>query len=349
MDSSNQFLKACHRQEVDRTPVWLMRQAGRYMPEYRALKGQKSILDLIKNPEAAVEITLQPLNAFNLDAAIIFSDLLPILEGMGLNLEFVKGDGPVIHNPVRTERDVKALETPPAVETLHYTLKAIEMVGKELDGKLPLIGFSGAPFTLASYAIEGGASRDFKNVKNLMYAHPDLWKMLMEKLTTATSDYLISQANSGADTLQIFDSWVGNLSPFDFKHYVLPYTKHVIECIKKVHPKIPVIYFGTGTSGFLHLCKSTGADVVGVDWRIDITQARSIIGEDVGIQGNLDPMVLAGPISEIKKQTTHILDSMEGKKGYIFNLGHGILKHTPVENVKFLVDFVHERSPNNIQ
>ena len=347
MEKSNRFMQACHGKAVDRTPIWLMRQAGRYMPEYRNLKGQRSILDLIKNPEVAVEITLQPLNAFDLDAAIIFSDILPILEGMGLTLEFLKGDGPVIYNPLRSAKDIRALETPPAVETLHYTLKAIEMVRKELDGNIPLIGFSGAPFTLASYAIEGGASRDFKNVKHLMYSQPDLWKNLMEKFTIATSDYLISQVDSGVDALQIFDSWVGNLSPFDFRHYVLPFTQRVIKLISDVHPRIPIIYFGTGTSGFLPLCKSTGANVIGVDWRIDLAYAWSIMGKDVGIQGNLDPMILTGPIPEIKKQTMFILDSMQGKPGYIFNLGHGILKHTPVENVKFLVDFVHEYSESS--
>lgn len=342
MSPTDRFLRACHRQPVDATPIWLMRQAGRYMAEYRALRERYSILEIIQTPDLATEVTLQPLNAFKLDAAIIFADILPILTGMGLQLEFIKGEGPVIHNPLRTPADIKALQTFPATETLPFTLQAIQQVKQELAGKVPLIGFSGAPFTLACYAIEGGSSRNFFKAKGLMYQEPTLWQQLMEKLTTVVTDYLLAQVTAGAQALQLFDSWVGNLSPMDYQTYVLSYSKQVIDTVKQ-QTDVPVIHFGTDTNGILPLLKQAGGDVIGVDWRIELTEAWQHLGHEVAVQGNLDPLVLASaPVAEIKRQAAYILDQVAGKPGHIFNLGHGVLKYTPTGNVAALVDFVHE-------
>jgi uroporphyrinogen decarboxylase len=341
MPQADRFLRACRREAVDATPIWLMRQAGRYMAEYRALRERYAILELIKNPELATEVTLQPIKAFNLDAAIIFADILPPLEGMGLHLEFVKGDGPVIHNPLRTAADVEALVVRPAEETLNFTLNAIRLVRVELGTRVPLIGFSGAPFTLASYAIEGGSSRNYVIAKSMMYSQPQVWHSLMEKLAEVVGDYLRAQAAAGAQALQLFDSWAGALSPADYVTYVLPYSRRAIE-IAQSSSDVPLIHFGTGTSGMLPLIRQAGGDVIGVDWRIDLAEAWQRLGDDVAVQGNLDPVVLFAPIPDIKKQAARILDQVRGKPGHIFNLGHGILPHTPVEHVAALIDFVHE-------
>lgn len=343
MSQADRFLRACRREPVDATPIWLMRQAGRYMAEYRALRHRYSILELIKNPELAAEVTLQPMRAFNLDAAIIFADILPPLEGMGLRLEFVKGDGPVIHNHLRTAADIEALVVRPAEETLGFTLAAIRLVRAELDGRVPLIGFAGAPFTLASYAIEGGSSRNYTTTKSLMYSQPQAWRALMEKLAAVVGNFLRAQAAAGAQALQLFDSWVGALSPIDYETYVLPYSRRAIE-IAQSGPAVPLIHFGTGTSGMLPLFKQAGGDVVGVDWRINLAEAWQQLGDDVAVQGNLDPVVFFAPIPEIKRQAARILESVKGKPGHIFNLGHGILQHTPMDHVAALVDFVHEYS-----
>ena len=330
---------------VDATPIWLMRQAGRYMPEYQAIRNRFSILELIKNPELAAEITLQPISAFDLDAAIIFADLLPPLEGMGLKVDFIKGDGPVIHNPVRTAQDIETLATPQAEEVLDFTLKAIKIVLRELHGKVPLIGFAGAPFTLSSYAIEGGASRTFYKTKQLMHNCPDLWHRLMTKLSHVTSDYLRAQIASGVQLVQVFDSWVGSLSPYDFKKSVLPYTANVIQNIKEISPDTPVIYFATGIAGILSLLGELNMDVISVDWRVELKDVRAVLAKKIILQGNLDPMVLcSAPPTEIRTQAAHILQSVGGQNGHIFNLGHGILKETPPDHVKILVDFVHEHS-----
>lgn len=343
MSQADRILRACRREPVDATPIWLMRQAGRYMAEYRALRERYSILEIIKTPDLATEVTLQPIEAFDLDAAIIFADILPVLEGMGLDLEFVKGDGPVIHNPLRTAADIEALQVRPAEETLHYTLTAIQQVRQVLEGRVALIGFSGAPFTLASYAIEGGSSRNYVRAKSLMYEQPQIWHSLMEKFSAAVGDYLRAQAAAGAQVLQLFDSWVGALSPADYQEYVLPHSKRVIE-LAKSEQEVPFIHFGTGTSGMLPLLKAAGGDVIGVDWRIDLAEAWNRLGDDVAVQGNLDPVLLFAPVPEIKKQAARILDSVKGRPGHIFNLGHGILQHTPVEHVAALIDFVHEYS-----
>jgi uroporphyrinogen decarboxylase len=343
MSQADRLLRACAKLDVDRTPVWLMRQAGRYMVEYRALKDRYDFLEMVKTPDLATEVTLQPVKAYNLDAAIIFQDILPVLEPMGLELEYVKGEGPVIHNPVRTVADVEALQVRPAEESMDFAVKAIQQVRAALDGRIPLIGFGGAPFTLACYAVEGGSSRNYAIAKGMMYESPAAWHQLMEKMSTTVGSYLNAQAGAGAQVLQLFDSWVGALSPVDYETFVLPHSKSVIDMVKAEYD-VPVIHFGTGTSGMLPQIKAAGGDVIGVDWRIDIAQAWRILGDDVAVQGNLDPVVLFAPIDEIKKQAARILDSVKGKPGHIFNLGHGILQHTPVDHVLALVDFVHDYS-----
>lgn len=310
------------------------------MPEYRRLKEKYAFLEMVKTPDIATEITLQPVEAFDVDAAIVFQDILPILEPMGLKLEYVGGEGPVIHNPVRTPADVESLVIRPAAEGMDFATAAIRQVRRVLDGKVPLIGFSGAPFTLCCYAVEGGASRDYRHAKGLMYEQPETWRRLMEKMSAAVGDYLQVQAAAGAQALQLFDSWAGALSPRDYVEYVLPYTRRSIRMVSETCD-VPLIHFGTGTSGLLPLMKRAGGDVIGVDWRIELDEAWNRLGEDVAVQGNLDPTVLFAPVPVIERQAARILDSVRGRPGHIFNLGHGILQHTPVEHVSALVDFVH--------
>jgi uroporphyrinogen decarboxylase len=335
------FLKACRRELVDRTPIWLMRQAGRYMPEYRELRQQYSILEIIKTPELARDVTLQPINAFDLDTAIIFADILPPLQGMGLELDFVKGEGPVIYNPINTESDVARLKTPPPAEVVHFTLDAIRLTRQALDPRgIPLIGFSGAPFTLAAYAIEGGASKNHERVKAFMMNHPDAWAELMTRFATVAGEYLLAQAEAGAHALQLFDSWVGQLSPADYRQYVMPYSTQALKIAAKAG--VPIIHFGTNTNGMLTDIRDAGGDVIGVDWRIDIDYAAHILGDGVAIQGNLDPIALLAEWDALKNRAAIVLDKMRGRNGHIFNLGHGILPGTPVDNVRRLVDFVHE-------
>lgn len=338
---NSRFLRACRREPVDATPVWLMRQAGRYMPEYRALRANNTILELIKSPELACEVTMQPINAFDLDAAIIFADILPPLEGMGLSLEFAKGEGPIIHNPVRTLADIEALRVPDPRAALGFTLEAIRLTRKQLDPRgIPLIGFSGAPFTLASYAVEGGGSKNRIEVKTLMWNQPDAWHLLMTKLATLAGEYLVAQAEAGAQALQLFDSWVGELSPADYTKFVQPYSKLALEIASKAG--VPLIHFGTGTGGILPQMAQAGGDVIGVDWRTDLVSAWETLGDGVAVQGNLDPVALFASWDVLQPQVEAILDSVKGRPGHIFNLGHGILQHTPVETVKRLVEFVHE-------
>jgi uroporphyrinogen decarboxylase len=340
---NSRFLRACRRQPTDATPIWLMRQAGRYMVEYRTLREKYTILEIIKTPELACEVTLQPINAFDLDAAIIFADILPPLEGMGLELDFLKGEGPVIYNPIRTADDIAGLRVLPLEETLGFTFEAIRLARRELDSRgIPLIGFSGAPFTLASYAIEGGSSRNRIEVKNMMMSQPELWHTLMTKLSEVAGHYLLAQAQAGAQALQLFDSWVGELSPFDYERCVLPYSHRVIEIASQ--GEVPIIHFGTNTSAMLPLIQAAGGDVIGVDWRIDLAQAWRILGDGVSVQGNLDPVALFADWEALTARARHILDGVQGKPGHIFNLGHGVLPETPVENVRRLVDFVHEYS-----
>ena len=334
------FLKACRGEPVDATPVWFMRQAGRYMKEYRALKEKYGFLELAKTPELAAEITLQPIDALGVDAAIIFADILLPLEPMGTGLEFTAGDGPVIPRPVRTLQDVEGLRPVNASEQLGYVGDALKLVRAQIEGKIPLIGFSGAPFTLCSYMVEGGKSRDFTITKLMMYEEPETWKLLMDKVCTVLVDYLKMQVESGAQALQIFDSWVGCLSPGDYAKYILPYTKRVIDGARETG--VPVINFSTGTSTMLDLIKEAGGDVVSFDWRINLDDAWNIIGHDRPIQGNLDPCILFAPMPVIRERVHDILRRAGGRKGHIFNLGHGILQHTPVDHVKAVVDLVHE-------
>ena len=334
------FLKACRGEATDTTPIWFMRQAGRYMKVYRDLKEKYSFLEMCRTPELATEVTLQPLDVLGVDAAIIFADILLPLEPMGTGLEFTVGDGPSIPRPVRTHQDVENLRPVNAEEQLGYVGEAIKMVRGELEGKIPLIGFSAAPFTLASYMVEGGKSKDFTVTKLLMYEHPETWRLLMEKVATVLVDYLKMQVNAGAQVLQVFDSWIGCIGPEDYREFILPHTKKVMDGIGFLD--VPTINFSTGTSAMLDLIAETGGDVMGFDWRIDLDEAWKIVGHDKPVQGNLDPSVLFAPIPVIRKRVIDILQRANGKPGHIFNLGHGILQNTPVDHVKAVVDMVHE-------
>ena len=337
--TESRFLKACRREAVDATPVWFMRQAGRYMAEYRAIREKHTLLEIVKQPELAAEVTLQPVRAFNVDAAILFADILLPLQPMGVDFEFVKGEGPAIHNPVRTQADVDALRPLHPEETLAHVMDAIRILRAELVNT-PLIGFSGAPFTVASYMIEGGPSRDYKTTKLMMYSAPELWHAFMDKLSTALAEYLTAQIHAGAQAVQLFDSWVGALSPADFEAFVLPYSKRVLDAAHTTG--VPVINFGTGTATLLPLMRQAGGDVIGLDWRVPLDSGWQTIGHDRAVQGNLDPVALFAPIPEMKKRIHDVLRRAEGRPGHIFNVGHGILQHTPEDNVKAAVEIVHE-------
>ena len=318
-----------------------MRQAGRYMQEYQNIRNNYDILEIIKSPNLATEVTLQPIKAYELDAAIIFADILPILETMGLKLEFIENEGPVIHNPIRSLEDAVSLEIPEPINSMEFTLKAIKISRKCLDERgIPLIGFSGAPFTLAYYAVEGRANKNKLKLKSIMYSQPETWHILMSKLAELSGKYLLAQAKAGAQVLQVFDSWAGDLSPQDYREYVKPYTQRVFEIAKAAN--LPLIHFTTNTNGMLTDIRDAGGDIISVDWRIDIDKAAEILGDNVILQGNLDPAALYAPWPELEKRTRYILDKMMDRKGFIFNLGHGILKTTPTKNVKRMVNFIHE-------
>ena len=341
MAINERFLRACRRDPVDATPVWFMRQAGRYMAEYRTIREKYSLLEICYHPELAAEVTLQPVRALGVDAAILFADILLPVIPLGLGLEFAKGEGPVIGKPVRNIGDVRALNPVDAETDLSYVLEAIRLLRRELNAT-PLIGFCGAPFTVASYVIEGGSSREFLKTKTMMYSAPEVFHALMEKLSVVLSDYLVAQIRAGAQAVQIFDSWVGTLSPQDYERFVLPYSQKILEAANAEH--VPVIHFGTNTTTLLPLMKRAGGDVIGLDWRIPLDDGWSLLGEDVAIQGNLDPALLFAPLPEIKRRVEDILRRADGRPGHIFNLGHGILQNTPVDNVKAVVDMVHEYS-----
>jgi uroporphyrinogen decarboxylase len=319
-----------------------MRQAGRYMAEYRTLREKHTLLEICAQPELAAEVTLQPIKRLDVDSAIIFADILLPLVPMGIDLEFAAGEGPIIHNPVRTRADIERLRVLDPEEAVPATLKAIRLVTHELPGDLPLIGFAGGLFTVASYMIEGGSSRNYLRTKQLMYGEPETWALLMERLADMTSRYLRGQVEAGARAVQIFDSWAGALSPRDYRAHVLPHTQRIVASLQALD--VPVIIFGTGTSGLLDLLASTGADVVGVDWRVDLDRAWKRIGYDRAVQGNLDPVLLFAPRAEIERQVDAILEQAAGRDGHIFNLGHGILPQTPVENVQFVAELVHQRT-----
>ncbi|OGP88675.1 MAG: uroporphyrinogen decarboxylase [Deltaproteobacteria bacterium RBG_16_48_10] len=340
-ESQYPFLLACQRKPTSSTPIWLMRQAGRYMKEYRALRKKYSFLEMCKNPELAAEVTLQPIDQLQVDAAIIFADILLPLEPMGIELEFAKDEGPVFRQPIREMQQIDKLRIINPEEDLPFLMDAIGVVRKELDGKVPLIGFSGAPFTLASYIIEGGHSKNYVLTKGIMYQDPLAWDRLMEKLSEVLIRYLNAQIRAGAQALQLFDSWVGCLSPTDYEKYVLPYSRKVIDGVNR---SVPLIHFATSSSTLLERMKQAGGDVIGVDWRVDLGEAWSRIGYDVAIQGNLDPVILLGSVDLIEKEAKRILESARGRPGHIFNLGHGILPNTPVDHVKALVELVHQYS-----
>lgn len=333
------LIRACRREPVERTPIWLMRQAGRYMSVYRAVRERHGFLQMVKQPDVAAEVTLQPIEAFGMDASIIFADILPPLEGLGLQLTFEKGEGPVIHNPIRVPADIAALRPYEPEAASGYTLEALRIVRSALPETTALFGFSGAPFTLASYAIEGGGSREYRRTKIMMYRDPASWQTLMTKLTDLVVAYLIAQVHAGADVVQIFDSWAGALSPDDFAEYVLPYVQRAV-AETRAATGVPIIYFGTDMNGMLPLLRATGADVLGLDWRIRLADGWAQYGYDVAVQGNLDPTTLHAPWPEIERRAKAILDQAAGRPGHIFNVGHGIITETPEEHVARLVEFV---------
>lgn len=337
----SRFIKACKSLPVDRTPVWFMRQAGRYMQEYRDVRKHHSLLEICKDPQLAAEVTITAAEALGVDAAIIFADLLLPLEVMGLPFHFSAGEGPVIEKPIRNAEDISRLHTDRADE-LGYVAEAVKAVAKHFGQRLPVIGFCGAPFTLASYMIEGGGSRNYILTKQMMYSSPQAWDELMHKLVCVTSAYVAEQVAAGADAIQIFDSWVGCLSVEDYRRYVLP---HVTQLVKQVQQTgAPVIYFGTNTATLLAAMKETGAEVIGLDWRIPLDEGWRALGGKGAVQGNLDPVLLFAAWPELKSRAEEILRRAGGKPGHIFNLGHGIFPETPVENVKALAKFVQEYS-----
>lgn len=336
------FLRACRREPTDRTPVWMMRQAGRYLPEYRAIREKHGFLEMCKTPELATEVTLQPVDLVGVDAAILFADILLPLEGMGLELEFAKGEGPVIHNPLRSAADVAKLRMSDPAEDTGYVLDAIRMCRRELEGKVPLIGFAGAPFTLASYMIEGGSTKAYIRCKRLMWEDPAAWDALMRITTDTVVAYLKAQIEAGAQAVQVFDSWVGFLSPVDYERSVLPHTKRLIAEVSEAG--VPVINFSNNTSGMLDLVAQAGGDVIGLDWRIRIDDAIRILDNGFAFQGNLDPMALFAPVEAIERMVVDILERVGTRPGHIFNLGHGIHKDTDPAHARALIELVHEHS-----
>ena len=343
-EPTSPFLRACRGLPASRTPVWLLRQAGRYQPEYRALRERHSLLELIRSPELAAEVTLLPVDAFGVDAAIVFSDILPPLAAMGLELEFVKGDGPVIRNPIATARDADLLGAPPAEETMAGTLDAISLVRKELESRdVPVIGFAGGPFTLASYAIEGGTSRDFSKTKAFMLSEPGAWRRLLTKLATVQADCLLAQARAGAQALQVFDSWAGRaLGREDYLRYVAPHNRELYASVARAGG--PVINFSLGVGAYLEDAAACGGDVVGLDWTLPLDEAWARVGFDRPVQGNLDPASLLAPWRELRHRIDDVLDRAAGRPGHVFNVGHGLVPQTPVDNVRRLVEHVQERT-----
>jgi uroporphyrinogen decarboxylase len=335
------FLAACRREAVPYTPVWLMRQAGRYMEDYRALRAQYGFLELCKKPDLAAEITVTPVERLKVDAAILFADILLILEPMGVGLEYSKGDGPVIRRPVRSGKDLDGLKDFDPERELSFVYEAVKKTRAALDDQVPLIGFAGAPFTLASYLIEGAGSRNYIYAKKLYYTAPEVWHHLLHRLSQLITKYLNCQIAAGAQAVQLFDSWAGCLTPGDYEHFVLPYTRAVIAGIT---PGVPVISFSTGTAGLLKHIRAAGGDVIGLDWRINLDEGWATVGHDVAVQGNLDPVALFAPPKEIRSRVADVLGRAGNRPGHIFNLGHGVLPETPVDHVVAMVEAVHELS-----
>jgi len=338
---NDRFLKACRREPVDATPVWFMRQAGRYMAEYRAIRARHTLLEICRQPDLATQVTLQPVEKLEIDAAILFSDLLLPLAPMGIPFDFVKGEGPVIERPIRSVDDIQRLRSFEPREDLQHVLDTIRLVRRALEGNVPLIGFAGAPFTLASYAIEGGPSSHYGKTKALMYGEPEAWRQLCETFASVVSDFLTAQVEAGVQVVQVFDSWVGALNPDDYREFALPYTRTIVQSVANLG--VPTILFGTGTATLLDTMREAGSDVIGADWRIPLDDAWERIGHDRAIQGNLDPTLLLGPVGRMLEEVDDVLFRAAGRPGHIFNLGHGILPETPVEHVQALAHYVHTR------
>jgi uroporphyrinogen decarboxylase len=333
------FLKACRREPVDTTPIWIMRQAGRYLPEYMAVRRKVTFIELCKSPELAAEVTLSAQRVLGVDAAILFADLLPILEPMGLDLEYATGEGPVIHNPVQAPAEVDRVVELEDVSALQFVFDTVRLVRRDLPADIPLIGFAGAPFTLASYVIEGGGSKNYLTTKKLMYADRGAWHALMQRLSTSLVRYLRAQIDAGCQAVQLFDSWAGCLSPHDYREYVLPYTRAVI---RGLDGSVPVINFLTGNPALLALCREAGGDVIGLDWRIDLAKGWETVGYDRAVQGNLDPATLLADLATLRDRARDVLTQAAGRPGHIFNLGHGVMPAVNPDNVKALVEMVHE-------
>ncbi|MEJ2470473.1 MAG: uroporphyrinogen decarboxylase [Desulfuromonadales bacterium] len=339
MSQDYTFLKACRGEATDYTPVWLMRQAGRYLPQYMAVRKKVTFLELCKTPELAAEVTIQPIDYLKADAAILFSDILTPVEPMGLKLDFAPG--PVFENPVRSEADIDALRIPVMEEDVPYVLETIKILRRAFEGRVPLIGFGGAPFTLACYMVEGKGSKDFAQIKRMMYGAPELFAKLMAKVTEMDRQYLNAQIAAGAQAIQIFDTWGGIVSPLDYARYILPYTKQLIDGLDR---SVPIIHFVKGSGTMLETVAKAGSDVMGLDWHVNLGQARDILGPDIAVQGNLDPTVLYAPKAHIEREVKRILDENAGRPGHIFNLGHGILPTVDPEHARFMVECVHRLS-----
>lgn len=340
------FLRACHREPVDRTPVWFMRQAGRSLPEYRAIKERHSLFEITHQPELCAQVTLQPVRRLGVDAAIIYSDITSPLAAIGVDLDLVESVGPVIARPLRTRQDIETLRDLQPAADMPYALQAIDIVRHELaDSEVAVIGFAGAPFTLACYLIEGRSSRDFVRTKQMMYSEPELWNDLMERLTRIVSSLAEAQVAAGAQAVQIFDSWVGNLSPRDYERFVQPHMRALFDALTppQTPEPVPLIHFGTGTATLLKQMADAGGDVIGLDWRVPLDVAWTELGgpAQVAVQGNLDPAIATAPWDALRPEIEHILSLAGGRPGHIFNLGHGVLPVTPVENLERIVEYVH--------
>ncbi len=339
--TNSRLMKACRREPTDCTPVWIMRQAGRYLPEYMAVRNSVTFIELCKRPDLAAQVTLDAQRLLSVDAAILFADLLPMLEPMGIDLEYQKGEGPVIHNPIRDASQVDRFRELEDLGSMHFVFDAVKLIRRDLPENIPLLGFAGAPFTLASYAIEGGGSRNYLFTKGMMYNDEGAWRTLMDRLSRSLVRYINAQIDAGCQAVQLFDSWAGCLSPSDYRRYVLPFTKQVIDGLR---PGTPVINFLTGNPALLPLLREAGGSMIGLDWRVSLAEAWKTVGYDVGVQGNLDPVSLMADLPTLKSRAKAVLDEAAGRPGHIFNLGHGVFPEVPPENVKALVNMVHELS-----
>src|SRR5437899_3661491 len=334
------LVRAARRQVVDRRPVWFMRQAGRSLPEYRKVREQYDLFTICQKPELCAEVTMQPVRRLGVDGAVVFADImLPVAFGLGVDLQLVDGVGPVVQQPIRTRQDIDRLQLRTPAESVPFVMETIRLLRRELDPSVAVIGFSGAPFTLAGYLIEGKPSREFLATKTMMYSEPALWDALMTRLSGLVLDYLLTQVEAGAQIVQVFDSWVGCLSPADYRRYVLPHMAGIFSGLRR--GGAPSIHFGTGTAGILSLMREAGGDVIGVDWRVDLGDAWRVTGYDRGIQGNLDPALLLGPWPVVEDGARRVIEAVGGRRGHIFNLGHGVLPDTSVEQLQRLVEFVH--------